>query len=261
MKESKQDFVELKGFNNVHGLKSILDYIYTGALSISFENVLWLLDASSRLQINETIKLCAEFLTKSLNVSNCVSILRLADTYSIGDVVENTKQYLCENVVDVYRNSVDQFYQLSYEQLDYLLSSDSLQACSELDLFSMIVRWIEGPPHSASVKEERLKCAPDLVKSIRFMCMSPEELADHVEQVDFMSNMGECSKYLLNAYKYYALPKRQPLVSSEQTKLRNTEMLVAVGENNLFILNEKKRKWEVVCNAPLEDNYRKSLST
>jgi kelch-like protein 31 len=276
MKESKQNYVELKGFGNALGVNAMLDYIYTGALSISFENILWLLDASSRLQLNDAIGLCSEFLIKSINVSNCVSILRLADTYSLGDVAELAKQYLCENVCDVYRTSFEQFYQLSYEQLYYLLNSDSLQSCcTELDLFSMIVRWIDGPQSThnnnftnpiaaitttttttAAIKEERIKCAPELIKSIRFMCMSPEELADHVECVEFMSSMSECSKLLLNAYKYYALPKRQPLVASEQTKLRNSEMLVAVGENHLFVLNEKKRKWEVACQAPLEDNYR-----
>ncbi len=54
-----------------------------------------------------------------------------------------------------------------------------------------------------------------------------------------------------------ALPKRQPIVKSQQTKLRNQESLVAVGETNIFVLNELKQKWEVVSQAPLDENYRK----
>ena len=57
--------------------------------------------------------------------------------------------------------------------------------------------------------------------------------------------------------KKKALPKRQPIIKSQQTKLRNQESLVAVGETNIFVLNELKQKWEVVSQAPLDENYRK----
>ena len=39
--------------------------------------------------------------------------------------------------------------------------------------------------------------------------------------------------------------------------MRNQESLVAVGETNIFVLNELKQKWEVVSQAPLDENYRK----
>ncbi len=54
-----------------------------------------------------------------------------------------------------------------------------------------------------------------------------------------------------------ALPKRQPNVKSEQNRLRNQESLVAVGETSIFVLNESKQKWETICQAPLDENYRK----
>ena len=272
MKESRENFVELKGFNSVTGIKLILDFIYTGLLNISFDNILGILDAASHLQIKEAIKLCSDFLVKNINILNCVQILKLADIYSMKSVIELTQQYLSENIVEIYQNGGDQFSQLTYEQLKYLLNNEYLQICSELDLFLMIVKWIEAgsmvqgdkattPTTSENSgkqsKNPRLKYAPDLMRSIRFMCMSAEELADYVEKVDFMRIIPECSAFLMDAYRWHALPKRQPLIKSEQTKLRNQEMLVAVGETNIYVLNELKQKWEIVCSAPLEENYRK----
>ena len=64
----------------------------------------------------------------------------------------------------------------------------------------------------------------------------------------------------MSAYKWHALPRRQPLVDSEQSRLRNQDMLVAVGETNIYVLNELKKKWDIVSNAPLEDNYRNYLN-
>ena len=48
-------------------------------------------------------------------------------------------------------------------------------------------------------------------------------------------------------FYFFSLPKRQPLIKSEQTKFRTKDTLVAVGESNVFILNEIKQKWETLC--------------
>lgn len=251
MKESKENYVELKGFHSSIGIKLVLDFIYTGSIDISFENILSVIDSASQLQINHLLELCSDFLMQNLNTMNCVTVLKLADTYSMLPLVNYTNSFISENIAEIYQNSSDQFNQLTYEQIKYLLSNDCLQVCAEIDLFLMIVKWIESSESDAN----RLKHAADLMKYVRFMNMSAEELADKVESVEFMNQIPECNLYLMNAYKWHALPKRQPLIKNEQTKLRNQEMLVAVGETNIFVLNELKQKWEIVSTAPLEDNY------
>jgi hypothetical protein len=81
MKESKENYVELKGFGSTMGIKNILNYLYTGILNVSFETIDLILDAGSHFQINEIIHLCSQFLTKNLNVLNCVNILKLAGIF------------------------------------------------------------------------------------------------------------------------------------------------------------------------------------
>lgn len=261
MKESRQNYVDLKGFHSTYGIKLVLDFIYTGLINLTFENILSVLDSASQLQINYLFNLCCQFLIQNINHLNCVTILKLADTYSIQLVVDKTIHFISENICDIYKNNnqlSDQFNELNYEQIKYLLNNDYLQVGSELDLFLIIVKWLEyseDDDDDDDDGEERLKYAYDLVKHVRFMNMSAEELADKVEPIKFMQEIPECNLLLMNAYKWYALPKRQPLIQSEQTQLRNQEMLVAIGEHNIFVLNETKQKWEIVTNAPLEDNY------
>ncbi len=93
------------------------------------------------------------------------------------------------------------------------------------------------------------------------MTMSPYELADNVETVDFMRTIPECYSYLIDAYRYHSLKNRQPLIDNEQTKFRNQNALIAVGETNIFVLNEIKQKWETICSAPLDENYPYPFST
>lgn len=253
MRESKVNYVELKGFSSANVFAMVLDYFYTGSLNITPENILNILEIASQLQINDILTICSDYLIKILTIQNCVIVLKLAETFCLRNVIELCTQYLCDNIIEIYQNAYDQFAQLSLEQLKYLLNSESLLGCSELDLFLMIVKWIEAE------QQQRLEHAAELVRSVRFMCMSAEELADCVQPVDFMRNIPECNMYLMDAFRYYALPKRQPLITSEQCKLRTQEVLLAVGENSLYVLNEIKHKWETVCNAPFEENYRKDL--
>ena len=138
-RESRENHVELKGFETITGVKSIIDYIYTGFLNISSENISTLLDASSHLQVKDVISLCIDYLNKNLTILNCVSIHKLAQKYFLTDVINTTQQYLNDNILEIYQCGTDQFLQLSFEQLYDLLNNDCLQVSSELDLFLMIV--------------------------------------------------------------------------------------------------------------------------
>ena len=88
------------------------------------------------------------------------------------------------------------------------------------------------------------------------MCMTAEELCDHVECVGFMNTVPECNVYLTNAFKWHALPKRQPLTTCEQSTLRSDQVLIAIAETHVYVLNELRAEWDIVTSAPLEENYR-----
>lgn len=146
MKESQLNFVELKGFNETVGIECLLDFIYTGRLELNFDNILFILDAANHLQVNEAILVCSSFLVNSIKLSNCVSILKLADTYSLTSVVRKAHNFLINNLFELYKSGEDQFYQLSFNQLRSIVSNENYLETihNELDLFLMIVKWIDG---------------------------------------------------------------------------------------------------------------------
>ena len=249
MKESREDYVDLKGFTTTIGVEQMIEFAYTGILKITFDTIIALLDAASHLQISEALVIINEFLIKNCTPKNCVNILKLADRFSLSKVETTINDYLAKNFVFIYQNALDQFLELTSEQIIQQLNNLNLQICSEVDLFLIVCKWI-------SADRLRLQDAAMILKHIRFMTMSSYELADFVEPIDFMRTMPLCYQYLMDAYRYHALPLRQPLINNEQAKLRNKAALVAVGETNLFVLNEVKQKWETICSAPLEENYR-----
>lgn len=89
MKESKENYVELKGFESTIGIKTVLNYLYTGILNVSFDTIDSILDVGSHFQINEIINLCSQFLIKNLNVLNCVNILKMAGIFILFHLMSN----------------------------------------------------------------------------------------------------------------------------------------------------------------------------
>lgn len=249
MKESRENYVDLKGYNTTIGIEAMIEYAYTGILNLTFDNLVYILDAASHLQISDALNLINDYLIKNCSYKNCVNILKLADRFALNQVEDNLNDYLAKNFINIYQNAYEQFIQLTHEQLIQQLQSSNLQTCSEIDLFLIVCKWLNAD------REKRLEYASKILKHIRFMTISSYELSDYVEKYDFMHSIPECRKYVFDAYRYHAMPMRQPSINSEHAKLRTKATLVAVGETSLFALNEAKQKWEVVCNAPLEDNY------
>jgi len=178
-------------------------------------------------------------------------------------VMNLAQSFVSENIIAIYEQASEQFIQLSYQNLKIILDGEFLKCLSDLDLFLMLVKWIQAPAGRLlnhykldSQKNPRLSYAKDLLKSVRFMCMSADELCDWVETVPFMNTIPECKEYLTEAYRWHALSRRQPLIDSEQARLRGQDVLIAVGETNIFALNEQKAQWDIVASAPLDENYR-----
>jgi kelch-like protein 36 len=127
MKESRENFVELKGFNTHIGIEAIINFIYTSHLQINFDNIIYILDAASHLQVNDAIDLCTSYLLTNLTRSNCANILKIADRFALNKVNVCTNEFITKNFVDVFVNGGDQFTQFTCEQLTTQLDNDCLQ--------------------------------------------------------------------------------------------------------------------------------------
>ncbi|CAF0743658.1 unnamed protein product [Didymodactylos carnosus] len=249
MSESYSDYVVLKGFENSIGVQSMLNFAYSGVLSITFDNIMDLLHSATHLQIHDAIQLCSTFLITSLTINNCVDIYKIADLYTLADVLLVVKSFIPQNFIDLMLLAREQFEQLNLEQLCHELQKDTLDIINEYDLFNMVCLWI------SSNRQERLQYSSTLMKHIRFMLMTPEELVDKVIDSDIIRSNDDCKQLILDALCYYSLPKRQPLLNTIQCRIRNEPVLVAVGETELFTLNAKCERWDSICQAPLEENY------
>ena len=252
MSESQANHVELKGFErSSHGVESIINFCYSGTLTITFDNIDELLYAATHLQIRDAIDLCCQFLIESCSIKNCIDIYKISDLYALTNVLIQVKIFISQNFLLLMSQAREQFEQLTFDQMHNELSRDTLDMrnSTEFDLFQMTCVWIEAN------LSEREEYSTELFRLIRFKLMTPEELCDNVREHRLIKSNEEARKLVQNALCYYALPQRQSLSEDIQCRIRNEPILVAVGEIELFTLNMNAEKWDTLCQAPLEENY------
>ncbi|CAF0784468.1 unnamed protein product [Didymodactylos carnosus] len=100
-----------------------------------------------------------------------------------------------------------EFLNSSHVTVLRLLSDNNLDVQDELEVFNIAVRWIEYK------KDERICTVSELMKAIRFTRISPDELADRVETVDFVIQDPSTFQKIHNAYRYHSLTCKNSCLS------------------------------------------------
>ncbi|XP_028743126.1 kelch-like protein 13 isoform X6 [Peromyscus leucopus] len=250
MKEQELMCIKLHGVSRV-GLRKIIDFIYTSKLSLNMDNLQDTLEAASFLQILPVLDFCKVFLISGVNLDNCVEVGRIANTYHLTEVDKYVNTFVLRNFSALI--TTGEFLKLPFERLAFVLSSNSLKRCTELELFKATCRWLR-------LEEPRMDFAAKLMKNIRFPLMTPQELINFVQTVDFMRTDNTCVNLLLEASNYQMMPFMQPVMQSDRTAIRSdTTHLVTLGgvlrqqlvvSKELRMYDEKTHEWKSL--APME---------
>ncbi|XP_052427723.1 kelch-like protein 31 [Carassius gibelio] len=212
--------IELSELSPV-GLATVITYAYSGKLTLSLYTIGSTISAAMLLQIHSLVKMCSEFLMREISVENCMYVVNIADTYSLKETKEAAQKFMRENFIEF--SEMEQFLKLTYEQISEFLMDDSLRLPSELTAFQIAMKWLD-------FDEKRLKYAPDLLSSIRFGTISPQDLVSHVQIVPRMMQDAECHRLLVDAMNYHLLPFQQNILQSRRTKVRGGQrVLLTVG--------------------------------
>lgn len=176
---------------------------------------------------------------------------RIANTYNLTEVDKYVNNFILKNFPALL--STGEFVKLPFERLAFVLSSNSLKHCTELELFKAACRWLR-------YEEPRMECAAKLMKNIRFPLMTPQDLINYVQTVDFMRTDNTCVNLLLEASNYQMMPYMQPVMQSERTAIRSDSThLVTLGgvlrqqlvvSKELRMYDEKAHEWRSL--APMD---------
>ena len=145
-------------------LARVLDFMYTGSILITTENVVEIIAVSDFLLMDDLKEYCKQFLLDlgNLDLSNCLRVRFLADDHNMPEVADAAQRIIEARFHD-YLIHHDEILDLPPDCLLRLLKIPSVvQHTSYLELKKVVNRWVDQEP---STRQTYLPCLVDCVKS------------------------------------------------------------------------------------------------
>lgn len=184
--ESQQTRINIKGITFAI-LSNIIDYVYTGHISISMDSVLPLMQAASMLQYGHLFEVCSNFLQEQMNPDNCLSMIRLSEIMNCKSLRDRAKEMAMRSFSDV--SASEDLCELSLPELMGYLEDDSLCA-EEEQVFETLVAWIHHDPLS------RRGAISDLFKKVRLRYIHPTYLFQFIANDPLIQSSNLCTELI-----------------------------------------------------------------
>lgn len=257
-KERQQDKIDLKGITSTI-LSSIIDYVYTGLISISMDDVLPVMQAASMLQYGRLFEACSSFLQKQLSPDNCLSMIRLSDIMNCQSLRDKAKEMAMTSFCDV--SVSEDLCELSLPELMGYLEDDSLCA-EEEQVFETLVAWIHHDPLS------RRGAISDLFKKVRLRYIHPTYLFQFIANDPLIQSSTLCTE-LIESVRRLMFSVSAKCIEDTAVDFKNLwaaprrysyqDMLVVVGgrKNNeqtsreALVFDERSQMWQWLAKLPI----------
>ena len=190
-------------------MESLVDFMYGEKLILRSSNVHKLLSGASLLQINCVKEACVNFLMKKLHPENCLTVRKLADTFSCAELLDATNSFLEKNFVEVSQS--EEFLNLNENELIDLIKKDDLNVRSEEQIFEAVLAWVK------SEKSNRKNHLYSLLSQVRLPLLSPQYLSDRVLSEDIIHGDINCRDLVDEAKDYKLMPERRKQFQSSRT--------------------------------------------
>ncbi|KAM3918504.1 kelch-like protein 36 [Leptodactylus fuscus] len=259
MKEAHQKEVELVGASFI-GLKAVVDFLYTGDLTLDGGNIDYVLETAHLLQIWKVVDFCCEYLENEVNEENYLYLQELASIYSL----ERLGCYIDSFILHSYSTlcfTTTFLQSIPLQKLCFYLTSSQVQHTSEHDLLQSALQWLTHCP-------QRENHAYQVLQNIRFQLISKSELLHRVKPAvsSLLPKESNCDSLVEEAIYYHNNVAAQPLLQNIRSTLRiGTERLLFVGgevseqclelSDDVYNLDSQKEQWVSETQLPARRSH------
>ncbi len=228
MLESRQRDISLDekgGTVDPNAFEALVNFAYSGKVTISTSNVQNLMMTASFLQLSRVKEACAEFLMARLSPSNVLGIRSFADTLASTSLVGACQKFVKKFFAKV--SETEEFLGLGLEEMSEIVGEDELYIKSEQVVFYAVLRWVKYN------RDQRSDHLPLLLAKVRLPLLTPQFLSDTVAADELIRSSHKCRDLVDEARDYHLMPERRSLLQSFRTKPRRCRdvigLIYAVG--------------------------------
>ncbi|XP_054462486.1 kelch-like protein 10 [Anoplopoma fimbria] len=187
-------------------MQLIIEFAYSGSVSVTKENAQELLLAADQLNVMDIVQTCCNFLGEQLCPKNCIGIFQFTNICFSSELQSKAYRYIIDHFEEVVFS--EEFLQLSVQQLADILDRDELNVRKESTAYEAVLRWI------AHVPEERKEHIAVLLSKVRLALMSMDYMRSNVMSNELVNKNTECQPMVKEAIETISrIMRNRPSVS------------------------------------------------
>ena len=233
----------------------LLKYFYTGALSLTLDQVGDIYHTAIMLQIDPVKELCIDFLKQNITIDNHFEIFHLAQSLNIVTVVKAVVQFVITNFSSIERPIV--LREFSYGDLVYALRACNKDNSPELEArkLNIVFRWLCHKP------SDRIPVYTTAIESIDYHLIRREQFInllyektcqEHgLHENALVQNIVTYAKFSDERHKEVEFPTQHNLTQSYLQSLEDVSQSGDSSEtqDNLSVLEEFHLNFESAIEA------------
>ena len=221
--EAGRSEIELQEISTA-GLEHILGAIYTGTLVVEDTNILIALDSADKLQVQEIIDACEDFLISGIDATNSFQLLQLSERYTLPRLNRQIELFIISDFLMATQHGLYPYIQS--DAVITFVSNDELD-CPEIDILKGVLKWLKVNPSA-----DKLAAAYEIMKQIRFTYMTSSEIKEQVMCETIITQNPECLIMIENALKFVTKYEKdvysRPLMEASNPEKPRGKLSVAV---------------------------------
>lgn len=234
-------------------LELLINFVYTGKVEISAENMLPLYSASIFLGMSDVQEACYQFISKKLIVENVMKVRKLGEGLNSEALVKQADNYIVEHFVEFSRTA--DFLAMPFSDVEKLICDDYLGVESEEDVFEAVMRWVD------SLESERQAALlPRLLKAVRMTQLSPAYLLGTVSTNEGIRASSVCRDLLDEVMFYMLLPDKRHLFRGFSTSARHSYKKIFAVCTTKFgcsvkLYDIRSNEWSLLGTNDMPDHF------
>ncbi|KAJ8405936.1 hypothetical protein AAFF_G00308240 [Aldrovandia affinis] len=141
MKEQQEGLVKLPGVSG-RGLRTIIDFIYRGGVTLDLDCLRDTLEAANHLQVVPVLTFCSQLLNSKVTVENCVEVERLSSELCPEEVQAQVREFIRQNFSALVQSG--RYLRLSERCMNHVLESHALRGFTEAELYRAARDWLDA---------------------------------------------------------------------------------------------------------------------
>ncbi|XP_062569949.1 kelch-like protein 40a [Saccostrea cucullata] len=226
VKESTDNVVPIHGISK-DAMESLLDYMYSGRLNLTNENVQNVFSASNFLEMLEVVDMCIEHISGALTLSNCLDVFFFAVYNYCEKLKLKSGNFILKKFPELAETE-EFLSKIEVTDLIWFLSSDDIYVDREEYIFEYILKWIEFDP------ESRRRHFPKLFKCLRLPLINDEYFEEKVASHSLVQENSFC-RGLLTSFSLFKIQQAHLLEVDEDSPFANPVPRLGMYNRKLII--------------------------